>query len=196
MNNSHYPHRKFLIRPKFVIVAVILLLLCIIIAVPLAVIHSGQKHQAGSHTTPTPNPATTITLPKVPTPTATLGQTTEAKKIEIDILDNIQQNGWDNDPSINGVLGGLWINWRYGTNPLQVNFNGTASPDEIGGAPLRHDPLTDIRYLHNLWSYKSQNPNDTRFDGAISKFTALIKSEWANAHDAQRGWLYDEEQCK
>ena len=132
MNNSHFPHRKFLIRPQFAIVAVILLLVCIIIAVPLTVIHSGQKQQAGSHATPTPNPATTITLPKVPTPTATgtLAPTTTAKKVEIDILDNIQQNGWDHASTINGGLGGLWINWRYETNPLQVDFNGTASQEE------------------------------------------------------------------
>ncbi len=59
--------------------------------------------------------------------------------------------------------------------------------------PPRHDPLTDIRYIHNLWLYKSQNPSDTRYDSEITKYTAIIKTEWANAHDAQRGWLYDEE---
>jgi len=199
MNNSHYPDRKFSIRPHFIIVAGILLILGIIIAIPLTIIYSAQnsaqKHQSHLHTTPTPNAATTITLQNPPTAvaTGTPVNTSVAKKVEIDILNNIQQNGWDNDPSINGGLGGLWINWRYGTNPLQVNFNGTASPDQLSASILRHDPLTDIRYMHNLWSYKSQNPKDTRYDGEITKYTAIIKAEWSNAHDAQRGWLYDEE---
>jgi hypothetical protein len=183
MKNSHYPHRKFPIRPQFATVVVILLLLCLIIATLLAIIYFAQNQQSGINTTPSPIQATI----------GTLEQKSEAKKIEISILDNIQQNGWDHDPSINGGLGGLWINWRYGTNPLQVNFNGTASPDTVGITPPRHDPLTDIRYMHNLLLYKSQNPKATRYDGEIAKYTAIIKTEWANAHDAQRGWLYDEE---
>ena len=195
MKNSDSHRRKFPIRSQFVIVAAIVLLACIIVAIPLVLINGAHKQQSGIETTPTPNPATTITLPKVPTTvaTGTLAPTPEVKKIEISILDNIQQNGWDHDPSINGGLGGLWINWRYGTAPLLVDFNGTATTDQTSSAPLRHDPLTDIRYLHNLWLYKSQNPKDTRYDGEITKYTAIIKTEWANAHDAQRGWLYDEE---
>ena len=158
------------------------MLALIIIAVPLALIYGTQKLQLGVSTTPTPNPATTITLPEVPTATTgTAPTTSEAKKSKYLYLDNIQHNGWDHDPSINGGLGGLWINWRYGSDPLQVDFNGTATPDQASGAPLRHDPLTDIRYLHNLWLYKSQNPKDTRYDGEITKYTAIIKTEWANA---------------
>jgi hypothetical protein len=113
--------------------------------------------------------------------------------IEQAMLDNIKENGFDSSPTINNGLGGLWVNWVYGTSPLQTDFNGTGETDQQMGAPLRHDPLTDIRYLHNLWLYKSQNPGDTRYDGEIAKFTAIVKFEWANAHDAQRGWLYDEE---
>ncbi len=187
MNNLQYPQRKFPIRPYLIIGAVILCIICILIALPLAIIYSAQNHQSLKQATITPNSATTVAA------TGTLANASEAKKVEIDILDNIQQNGWDSNPSINGGLGGLWINWRYGISPLQVNFNGTASPDETSGAPLRHDPLTDIRYLHNLWSYKSQNPSDPRYDSEITKYTAIIKTEWANAHNAQRGWLYDEE---
>ncbi|MGZ3621682.1 MAG: hypothetical protein ACXWPS_01365 [Ktedonobacteraceae bacterium] len=195
MKNSDSSRRKFPNRLQFVIAAAILLLACIIAAIPLALNYSAHKQQSGIRTTSTPNMVTTITLQKVPTTaaTATLAPTSEIRKIEISILDNIQQNGWDHASSINGGLGGLWINWRYGTSPLQVDYNGTASPDQASGAPLRHDPLTDIRYFHNLWLYKSQNPKDIRYDSEIAKYTAIIKVEWANAHDAQRGWLYDEE---
>lgn len=194
MNNPYNQHRAFP-RRTFVIVAVILFIICILIALPLAIIYGVQQHNAHTLATSTPNTVTTITLQNGPTSVAPAipANASEAKKVEIDILDNIQQNGWDDDSSINNGLGGLWINWRYGTKPLQVNFNGTAATDDSSGAPLRHDPLTDIRYLHNLWSYKSQNPSDTRYDSEITKYTAIIKTEWANAHDAQRGWLYDEE---
>jgi hypothetical protein len=195
MKNPQYPpHRKFPKRSLLAVVATILFLTCLILAVLLVMVYGLQNRHLGILTTPTPRPATTITLPGVPTTaTGTIPTTSPIKKVEISILDNIEQNGWDHDPSVNGGLGGLRINWRYGTSPLQVNFNGTASPDQASGAPLRHDPLTDIRYIHNLWLYKSQNPSETRYDSEIAKYTAIIKTEWANAHDVQRGWLYDEE---
>ena len=82
MNNSQYPQRKFFLRPHFVIGAVLLLILCMIIAIPLTIIHGAQKHQSHKHATPTPNTATTITLQNAPTGTATgtLANSSEAKK--------------------------------------------------------------------------------------------------------------------
>jgi hypothetical protein len=71
-------------------------------------------------------------------------------ELEVDLLTNIKENGFDN----NGHDGsGLWINWRYGTQPLQTNINGTGEPDGAGVSPPRHDELIDLRYIHNLWSY-------------------------------------------
>lgn len=116
-------------------------------------------------------------------------QTNSADAVALAMLKNIQENGFDSDPRINGGLGGLWINWRTGTKPLQVNFNGSGSPDKID--PPRHDLFTDFRYLHNLLSWKHQHPQDTQFDGEIKRFNAIVKREFANTHD-QRGWLYDE----
>jgi len=110
--------------------------------------------------------------------------------IEVSILDNIKANGFDSHPSINHGLGGLFINWRYGTYPLETNVNGTGEPDSSSAKP-RHDPLTDIRYIHNLWSYKHQNPSDTRYDSEIARYTPIIKAEFAHAHN-DRGWLFDE----
>ncbi len=107
---------------------------------------------------------------------------------EIDLLTNMKDNGFDNDSN---RPGGLWVNWRYGTQPLQTNINGTGEPDSAGISPPRHDILTDLRYIHNLWSYKRQNPADTSFDGEIARYTPIIKSEFANSHN-ERGWLYDE----
>ncbi len=111
--------------------------------------------------------------------------------VEVDILDNIKTHGFNSEPDINDGLGGLWINWRYGTNPLQTNVNGTGETDAASGKPVRHDELTDLRYMHNLWSYKAQNPDDASFDSEIARYTPIIKHEFTNSHN-ERGWLYDE----
>jgi hypothetical protein len=112
-----------------------------------------------------------------------------AETIAHTMLQNLQQNGFDSDPRVNDGLGGLWINWRTGSRPLLVDFNGSGEPDKTG-VP-RHDPLTDFRYLHNLLSWKHQHPQDTQFDGELARYTAIVKHEFANSRD-QRGWLYDE----
>ena len=116
-------------------------------------------------------------------------QTNAADTVALAMLKNIQENGFNPDPRINGGLGGLWINWRMGTKPLLVNFNGSGSPDKID--PPRHDELTDLRYLHNLLSWKHQHPQDTQFDGELQRFNAIVKREYANTHN-ERGWIYDE----
>ena len=119
-------------------------------------------------------------------------QNSAMETVERSILDNIKQNGFDSDHSINNGLGGLWINWRYGTNPLLTNFNGHAAPDGSNVAPIRHDPLTDLRYLHVLWLFKEQHPPDGSYDADVLRYSAIVKAEYANAHD-RRGWLFDEE---
>jgi hypothetical protein len=116
-------------------------------------------------------------------------QTNTADTVALAMLKNIQENGFNPDPRINGGLGGLWINWRMGTKPLLVNFNGSGSPDKID--PPRHDELTDLRYLHNLLSWKHQHPQDTQFDGELKRFDAIVKREFTNTHN-ERGWIYDE----
>lgn len=116
---------------------------------------------------------------------------TSIDTVALDMLKNIQANGFDKNSSVNNGLGGLWVNWRYGTNPLQVNMNGTGVPDGASVNPPRHDPLTDIRYLHNLYLYKNLHPGDTQFDKDIQAFLAIVKNEFTNSRN-ERGWLYDE----
>ena len=126
-----------------------------------------------------------------PVPTANTHPTVKNATVEnvvSDILNNMKQNGFNSDQSINGGLGGLYINWRYGTNPLQTNVNGSGQTDS--GATLRHDPLTEVRYIHNLWLYKSQHPNDSSVDSEIARYTPIMKQEFANSHN-EEGWIYD-----
>jgi predicted small lipoprotein YifL len=109
----------------------------------------------------------------------------------INMLDNIKTNGYDGNPAINHGLGGLWINWRYGTNPLQTNLNGSGDPDGPAVNPPRHDPLTDLRYVEALWMYKNCHPSDTQFDGEISRYSAIVKAEFGEYPHNERGWVYD-----
>src|SRR5690242_14477682 len=124
------------------------LLLLIGILLPLLLMKLGSAFAAAS--------------PPSPASPARVSSTTLA--IEQTILNNIKQDGFDNNSQINGGLGGLWVNWLYGSNPLETNFNSSGQLDGSGVVPPRHDPLTDVRYLHSLWLYKSQNPADTQYD--------------------------------
>lgn len=134
--------------------------------------------------------STTATSPAI---IATGQQPTSSaiSNIEVSVLDNLKANGFDSNPNINNGLGGLLINWRYGTNPLQINVNGTGEPDDASINPPRHDPLTEIRYIHNLWSYKHEKPSDTHYDSEIARYTPVIKAEFTDSHN-ERGWLFDE----
>ena len=102
----------------------------------------------------------------------------------LDMMTNLHENGF------NPTLGGLYINWRYGTSPIQGNFKGSGETDGPGDKP-RHDILTDQRYLHNLLLYKHLHPTDQRFDADLDRFRKIIRAEFANSHN-ERGWLYDE----
>jgi hypothetical protein len=152
------------------------LLLLVGIMLPLLLLRAGLVHAAGPGRRVRPSPKITAL----------------ALDVEQSLLDNIMQNGFDNSSQINGGLGGLWLNWQYGTNPLQTNFNGSGQPDGPGIQPPRHDPLTDLRYLHSLWLYKSQNPADTQYDSEIARYTPIVQYEFASTGN-ERGWLFDEE---
>lgn len=137
-----------------------------------------------------------LSLPSSQTNSQTLADTEI-----VSMLQNIRDNGWDGVTSVDGGLGtninnglgGLWVNWRYGTEPLLVNFNGSGSPDGASVNPPRHDELTDMRYLHNLWWYKKFHPADTQFDADLLRYTAIVKYEFTTNVTNKRGWMYDEE---
>ncbi|GCE10201.1 hypothetical protein [Tengunoibacter tsumagoiensis] len=113
-----------------------------------------------------------------------------AQQVEFDLLNNIKQFGVNSDPHLNNGLGGLWVNWRYGSSPLQTNINGTGQTDGAEGISLRHDDLTDLRYLHNLWSYKHAYPHETTFDKELNRFTKIIRQEFTGTEN-ERGWIYN-----
>src|SRR5712692_3965196 len=99
----------------------------------------------------------------LPTPTATVPPM-DVESIVVDVLQNIQTNGFDAQAS--GGLGGLWLNWRSGTDPLQKNVD-TAGNANGSLVPPQQDRLADLLYVQNLWLYKTQHPDDTQFDSEL-----------------------------
>jgi hypothetical protein len=108
---------------------------------------------------------------------------TDVTSIVVDVLQNMQTNGFD--AQANSGQGSLWLNWRYGTDPLQTNVD--AAGTEV---PPQQDRLSDLRYVQNLWLYKRQHPDDTQFDSELMKYTTIVKAEFSDQPD-ERGWVFD-----
>src|SRR3954454_18588355 len=153
--------------------------LCLLLLLSGAAACGGSERQSPPH-------AEQTTIPTTPAATNPL----IARRVIVDMLNNIKENGYNADSSINAGKGGLWINWRYGTTPLVTNLNGSGVPDSQGDGSLRHDPLTDLRYVHALWLYKKLHSGDTQFDSELVRYSAIVKYEFASP-DNERGWLYD-----
>jgi hypothetical protein len=103
------------------------------------------------------------------------------------MVDNVAKYGYNSDPRVNHGLGGLYINWRYGTNPEVANL---ASAQQL--APRNaHDPLTDLRYLHDLLVLRTLEPGNSTIVSEIRRYTPIVESEYSGTHD-QRGWIFDE----
>ncbi len=122
----------------------------------------------------------------LPTLTATVPPT-DAESIVVDVLQNMETNGFD--AQANDGLGGLWLNWRYSTEPLQTNFDDAGNSNG-SLVPPQQDRLADLRYVQNLWVYKTRHPEDTQFDGELMKYTQIVKAEFSG-HPDERGWVFD-----
>ena len=122
----------------------------------------------------------------LPIPTATIPPM-DVESIVVDVLQNMQTNGFD--AQANDGLGGLWLNWRYGSQPLQTNFDAAGNSEGSLVPPQQNRP-TDLRYVQNLWIYKTQHPDDTQFDSELMTYTAIVKHEFSNQPD-ERGWVFD-----
>jgi hypothetical protein len=107
------------------------------------------------------------------------------------VLENIRTNGFNPDPDFNGGLGGLWINFRTASQPLQTNFSTAGVPySNNKDGSKRHDELTDLRYLHNLWTCRAVFPDVPVPESEIARFTRIVKYELAEPKN-ERGWVYD-----
>jgi hypothetical protein len=171
------------------------LFVCIIISsVSFAKFFSSSSAKRATNVTVTSQVQSQSTTSQVQGHSSTPVQTSNNNNniltpIEKSILDNIMHDGFNHST---GAEAGLWVNWQYGTYPLKTNINTNGVTDVQIQASFRHDPFTDLRYLHALWWYKTQNPQDKTYDNEIQRFTPIVKAEFFGVTD-QRGWLYNQE---
>jgi hypothetical protein len=99
-------------------------------------------------------------------------------QIAFRMLLNISEHGF------NPCTDGLYVNW----DAHGVNYQGNGIPDP--NPCSRHDPLTDLRYLHALLLYR-HDTKSTYFDADITKFTTIVLHEFGPVAYHQ-GWVYDE----
>jgi len=91
----------------------------------------------------------------------------------------------------NAGVHGLWVNWRAGPTRDSENFNGTGYPDALSGGPVRHDPATDLRFLHTLLAWEAEGQGSAAVQHEISLFETIVLKEFTGTQDL-RGWYYDE----
>lgn len=117
-----------------------------------------------------------------------------------DILQDMNDNAFNPQaPPVSGASrpGGLFINWR-GTWPgdsataaANTNIQGSGLSDQQAGRAPRHDPLTDLTYLVNLYAYEAIYPHDLEFAPDVTRMEPIVKQEYANA-GYYRCWVYSQ----
>jgi hypothetical protein len=136
--------------------------------------------------------------PPTPAPSSTaVSQPTTAGRIR-DILSDMSADGFNPlAPPVSGArqLGGLFINWRgtwsgnLATASANTNIQETGLSDQQSGSASRHDPLTDLTYLVNLYAYQAIHPGDLEFASAAARMEPIVKQEYAN-EGYYRCWVY------
>ncbi len=149
----------------------------------------GLEACGGGRANPVKHASGTVAAPPAAGSVSSEGIPSAESQVVNALLTTMRTEGYHADPAINHGLGGLYVNWRYNTTPLEANIVSGDSPTVA--STNAHDPLTDLRYLHDLWIYKSEHPDNGSVDAEISRYTPIVKTEFSGIHD-QRGWLFDE----
>ena len=100
-------------------------------------------------------------------------------------------------PPAEGVSdpGGLFINWRgtWQGNPAtaaaNTNIQSSGLSDQQAGSKPRHDPLTDLVYLVNLYAYQASHPDGQDFSADATRMEPIVQQEYANS-GYYRCWVY------
>jgi hypothetical protein len=100
-------------------------------------------------------------------------------------------------PPVSGARrpGGLFINWRGSWNgdsataTANTNIQESGVPDQEAGSASRHDPLTDLTYLVNLYAFQAIYPQDRQFVADAARIEPLVKQEW-DTGSYYRCWVY------
>ncbi|HEY4028567.1 MAG TPA: hypothetical protein VGO86_19225 [Candidatus Dormibacteraeota bacterium] len=149
-------------------------------------------HQATSQPAQQPGPTG-------PTPAAGAAAQDPATAARIrDILQTMHTHAFNPQaPAPKGSTrsGGLFINWRgtwdgdLKTASSNTNVQSSALSDSEAGSNPRHDPLTDLVYLRNLYAYRARHPDDRAYANDIARMEPIVKDEFA-ASTYYRCWVY------
>jgi uncharacterized repeat protein (TIGR01451 family) len=94
-----------------------------------------------------------------------------------------------------GQPGGLFINWRgswsgsLATAAANTDIKESGQSDQQAGSAPRHDPLTDLTYLVNLYAYQAVHPGDQEFAADITRMEPIVQQEYAGV-GYYRCWVY------
>jgi hypothetical protein len=100
-------------------------------------------------------------------------------------------------PPVSGARrpGGLFINWRgtwqggFATSGANTNIQEDGLSEQHAGSAARHDPLTDLTYLVNLYAYQAIYPHNREFARDVTRVEPIVKQEYSNAR-YYRCWVY------
>lgn len=113
-----------------------------------------------------------------------------------DILVDMGANAFNPQaPPVSGARrpGGLFINWKGawtgGSAAANRNIQESGLSDQQAGSAPRHDPLTDLTYLVNLYAYQAINPRDREFAPDAARMEPIVHQEYANV-GYYRCWIY------
>lgn len=167
------------------------------LAATLALTLIACTHQAAQ-----PSPASSPPQTKSPVPapgpsSGTVGEPATGARIR-DILQDMNVNAFNPQarPANGASLpGGLFINWRGNwrgdpaTTAANTNIQESGLSDAQAGSASRHDPLTDLVYLVNLYAYQAIYPADRQFALDASRMEPIVQQEYAN-EGYYRCWVY------
>jgi hypothetical protein len=91
--------------------------------------------------------------------------------------------------------GGLFINWRgtwsgdFATAAANTDIQESGLSDQQAGSAPRHDPLTDLTYLVNLYAYQAIDPHDREFAPDGARMVPIVEQEYAGV-GYYRCWVY------
>jgi hypothetical protein len=166
----------------------------------ITVVLAGVSVAACTNQAPQPpSPAPTVTVsPPVPVPGSPAARAPATAARIYDVLQDMSVNAFNpSAPPVSGSSrpGGLFINWRGSWNgdsataTANTNIQESGQTDQEAGSTSRHDPLTDLTYLVNLYAFQAIYPQDRQFAADAARMEPVVKQEW-DTGSYYRCWVY------
>jgi hypothetical protein len=168
-------------------------------ALGVTLLLAACTHQTAQPPSATSAPTVaTNSAPPVPPPgSAAAREPATAARIYY-ILQDMNANAFNPQaPPVKGASrpGGLYINWRGSwqgdpaSRAVNTNIQDSGLSDQQTGSQPRHDPLTDLVYLVNLYAYQAIYPGEQEFAQNTTTMERIVEQEYAK-EGYYRCWVY------